>query len=613
MAHRWEVAQSINDDALREVHSSPLIRQVLWNRGVRSVEEARSFLKPDYARDVHDPFLFRDMEKAVQRILKAIDEKERIVIHGDYDADGVCASAILASTIEFLGAKAVVHPAPKQFGDTNNSDGSFCEEHQSFDVKKKQAWCGVYLPHRMEDGYGVAVSAVEKFARANTDLLITVDCGISSNAALTQAHEEGMDVIVVDHHAAPEALPPAHAIVHCDIPGEPYPFRKLSAGGVAFKLAQALLATARLKDLRLHARNTEAFEKWLLDLVAISTVADVMPLVGENRTLTHFGLQVLNKTQRTGLIKLVERARLIARNGNGGILNARNIAFHIAPRLNAAGRMQHASLAYDLLRATTEGEAERLAEALERANGERQRATEAMMEEARVHLARNGAGPITVAWGDAWSVGLVGLVAGKLSEAFEKPSFVIGKMKGAWTGSSRGPQGFDCIAALRATQTLLDRFGGHRSAAGFTLREGVEPASFAAALNEAVAESGVAAAASALAIDAETDLGGLTETFADTLDALAPFGEGNPTPLLLTRGCRVGEVAAVGRDGQHVKCTVMDGAGTAFRAIAFGHNVTDEPVLREGVQVDIVYEPAMNEWNGERNLELTIRDAKQSD
>src|SRR3990167_2146835 len=158
MAHRWEVAQSINDDALREVHSSPLIRQVLWNRGVRSVEEARSFLKPDYARDVHDPFLFRDMEKAVQRILKAIDEKERIVIHGDYDADGVCASAILASTIEFLGGAPHVH-----------------------------------LPHRMEDGYGVSVGAVEKFAREKTDLLITVDCGIASNVALTKAHEAGMD------------------------------------------------------------------------------------------------------------------------------------------------------------------------------------------------------------------------------------------------------------------------------------------------------------------------------------------------------------------------------------------------------------------------------------
>jgi len=531
MGTTWQLPEYEDTEPQRDIHPSLLIRRVLFRRGIRSPDAARIFLYPDYARDVHDPFLFRDMEKAALRILKAIDERERIVIHGDYDADGVCASAILASTIEFLGGAPHVH-----------------------------------LPHRMEDGYGVSAGAVEKFAREKTDLLITVDCGIASNVALTKAHEAGMDSIIVDHHAAPDILPPACAIVHCDLPGEHYPFRKLSAGGVAFKLAQALLSTARLKHLHLHPRNTEAFEKWLLDLVAISTVADVMPLVGENRTLTHFGLQVLNKTQRTGLIKLVERARLIARNGNGGILNARNIAFHIAPRLNAAGRMQHASLAYDLLRATTEGEAERLAEALERANGERQRATEAMMEEARVHLARNGAGPITVAWGDAWSVGLVGLVAGKLSEAFEKPSFVIGKMKGAWTGSSRGPQGFDCIAALRATQTLLDRFGGHRSAAGFTLREGVEPASFAAALNEAVAESGVAAAASALAIDAETDLGGLTETFADTLDALAPFGEGNPTPLLLTRGCRVGEVAAVGRDGQHVKCTVMDGAGTAFRA-----------------------------------------------
>lgn len=578
MPHVWKIFDHIEKGTLAEVHPSVLVRQVLWNRGVRTAEEARTFLKPDYVRDLHDPFLFRDMEKAVARILQAVDEREKIVIHGDYDADGVCASAIFASTLEFLGAKPIVH-----------------------------------LPHRMEDGYGVSVRAVEKFTCEKINLLVTVDCGISSVEALTRAQEAGIDVIVVDHHTAPSELPPAHAIVHCDIPGETYPFKKLSAGGVAYKLAQSLLATARIKHLNLSGRNVEAFEKWLLDLVAISTVADVMPLVGENRTLVHFGLQVLNKTQRMGLIKLIERARLIARGagGNGG-LNARNIAFHIAPRLNAAGRMKHASLAYALLRAEKEADAEQFAEELERANGERQRVTEAMMIEVRAHLARNGAETAAVAWGEKWSVGLVGLVAGKLADEFETPAFVIGKMNGQWTGSSRGPDGFDCIAALRAVQTLLDHFGGHAQAAGFTLKEGVAPEAFAEALNMAIGTNGIATSRPVLSIDKEIGFSELTDKFTEMLNSFAPFGEGNPHPLLLTRQCYVQEVSHVGRDEQHVKCTVVDGEGVAKRAIAFGHNGEETPVLREGAQVDIVYEPIMNEWNGGRNLELYVRDARTS-
>lgn len=581
MSYQWNIAESIQENCLQGVHPSVLVRQLLWNRGVKTAEEARGFLKPDYQRDLHDPFLFRDMEKAVARILKAVEGKERIVIHGDYDADGVCASAILATTLEFLGGSPRVH-----------------------------------LPHRMRDGYGLHARTVESLAEERVDLLITVDCGIANADAISRATACRIDTIVVDHHHAPETLPAAHAIIHCDIPGEPYPFHKLSAGGVAFKLAQAILRTARFKSLHLSERNVEAFEKWLLDLVAISTVADVMPLVGENRTLVHYGLQVLSRSRRIGLSALMRNAGLLkyaeGLNGNGRGLSARDIAFGIAPRLNAAGRIEHASLAYDLLRAEEETHAEGLVQQLERVNQKRQQITEKMFTEAVMQIERMDDAPLIVVAKDDWSVGLVGLLAGKLSDEYARPVFAIGGMNGGWTGSCRAVPGFDCTAALADVASHLAHWGGHTEAAGFTLSEGVTPEAFREMIMAATSLRAFVPQGHAMDIEAVVALEEVDEPAVEALEAFAPFGEENPVPLLLTTRCRVSDVSMVGKDSNHVKCTVMNEKGNTRRAIAFGHADKEIQVLREEALVDMVYEPKINVWNGNRAVELYIRDCRLS-
>ncbi|MEW6610572.1 MAG: single-stranded-DNA-specific exonuclease RecJ [Patescibacteria group bacterium] len=582
MPRVWKVANQMHKDALQDIHPSWLVRQLLWNRGIQSVEGAQVFLKPDYGRDLHDPFLFRDMERAVERILRAVDEKETIVIHGDYDADGVCASAILATTLELLGASPHVH-----------------------------------LPHRLEDGYGVSMNAIEQFLKMHAQLLITVDCGIANREAIGHAASHQVDTIVVDHHRAPKRFPPAHAILHCDIPGEPYPFRKLSAGGVAFKLAQAIVRTARFKTLHLSERNVEAFEKWLLDLVAISTVADVMPLIGENRTLVHYGLRVLSRSRRVGLIALMRRAGLLKYREdvreNERMLRARDIAFGIAPRLNAAGRMAHASLAYDLLRVEEDTRVDELVQELERVNQQRQRATDAMYAEALIQMKRLGDTPIIVVANNDWSVGLVGLLAGKLADEYARPVFAIGNIKGRWTGSCRAVPGFDCISTLEGVAPCLMRWGGHTDAAGFTLRNDVTIEAFRNALIVAVLQGGFSHHRPHLDIDARAGLEEVGETTVETLESFAPFGEGNPSPLILTTNCRVCEVSTVGRDNMHVKCMVVDEEGARKRAIAFHHMRDDEGILKEGAVVDIVYEPRMNTWNGKREVELHIKDSRLSE
>lgn len=575
MTREWKILPERDNAKLQNAFPSRLVRQLLLNRGIEDESAAQSFLSPDYARDLHDPFLFQDMEKAAARVTRALKDGEHIAIHGDYDADGVCASAIIASTLEFLGGKP-----------------------------------SVYLPHRMKDGYGLKQQAVDTIAAQGATLLITADCGISNIDAITSAQSRGIDTIIVDHHHAPPVLPAAYAIIHCDREGERYPFRHLSAGGVAFKFAQALLRTARLTRLELTERNVEAFEKWLLDLVAISTVADVMPLIGENRALVHYGLHVLRQTKRPGLRMLIGRANSNRQYGNGDF-TARTIGYQIAPRLNAAGRMEHASLAYDLLRADNEADAARLAELLETANSERQRVTDIMFEESIMQTGEGKSGTVMVTYGRDWSVGLVGLVAGKLADRFGKPAFVIGAMNGSWIGSCRGDGVFDCVTALESVADLLDHWGGHAQAAGFTLKEEIEPSQFAEVLQERnVAYAGIRPA---LLIDAVAGFGELDDAIVSMSSQLAPHGEGNPPVLLLTRGALVTRASFVGKSERHVKCALRDVAGIEKTAIAFGHADLDEPHLHEGARVDIVYEPAQNFWNGNSSLELYVRDTRKAE
>jgi single-stranded-DNA-specific exonuclease len=309
MERKWEVASKIDDEIkARFPEIAPTVLQLLWNRGLRTQAAIDEFLNPDYGRDLHDPFLFRDMSKACERLGRACREREKIAVHGDYDADGVCAAAIAVTTLRALGAEA-----------------------------------GVFLPHREIDGYGLNRRTVERLAAEGVKVIVTCDCGIANAAEVALAREKGMDVIITDHHALPAELPGAFATIHPQVPGETYPRDGLAGGGVAWKLAQALVRRAARGGVALPP----GFEKWLLDLVAISSVADLVPLLGETRTLVKYGLVVLGKTRRVGLRELMLAAGVYAEDGRPRrAIDSATIGFQIAPRLNAAGRLDHANAAF---------------------------------------------------------------------------------------------------------------------------------------------------------------------------------------------------------------------------------------------------------------------------
>jgi len=372
-----------------EIH--PIVADLLKKRGIETAQDIESFLNPDYERDVHDPFLFKEMKGAVKRVSEAIAAKERIVIHGDYDADGLSAGVILDSTLRFLGAE---------------------------DVE-------VYLPDREKDGYGLNTNTINLLDDQDTKLIITCDCGISNAEEVKEAKALGMDVIITDHHEQQEELPPC-IILHPKVEGETYPFRDLSGGGVAFKFAQALLRTAAEGKDEGDQKKYQAFEKWLLDMVAISTVADMVPLHGENRALVKYGLIVLQKTQREGMKAILTLSGLMKEGQLTKELDTHSIGFVIGPRMNAAGRMAHANAAYAALVADNRIDAMRLAGDLEKTNLERRDITEKMFKQA---LSQIGEVPdeacALVAYDPSWTLGVVGLIAGRLMDKLHRPVFIL--------------------------------------------------------------------------------------------------------------------------------------------------------------------------------------------
>jgi len=568
MEKRWSVRERFPDEfGKRGAGLPPPVLQILWNRGITEPDAIDAFLHPDYERHLHDPFLFGHMRRAVDRLLAAIDRGERIYIFADYDADGVSAGTILSNAIGAYGT------VP-----------------------------GIYIPHRETEGYGMSMQAVEFMAKEGAKVVITCDCGISSRAEIAAAAERGMDVIVTDHHMQPAELPDrAFALIHPKLEGETYPWKGLSGGGVAFKLAQGLLATRAPAGIG----NLEAFEKRLTELAAISSVADMVPLLGESRTLVSFGLKVLRKTTRVGLRKLYETAGIRPDRIDTG-----TIAFQIAPRVNAAGRMDHANTAFALLSATDESEAARLSIALNGTNVERQKMTEIIAREAREQTAATGQAeaPLIIVRDDRWAAGLIGLVAGKLVEEFNRPAFVFTRKSDTeLVGSGRSIPAMNIIAAMQSMPELLSRFGGHPQAAGMS----ITPERF----DEFRARIREAAAAAlkdrdltpTLSIDAELPLTALSWELQAAIEEFAPFGMGNPTPRFLARGVRVVQASAMGVGGKHLRLSVCEGDGPAQRCVAWRAGGWAER-LSPGDRIDVVYELEVNEWNGRRVLQLHVVD-----
>lgn len=561
----------------------PVALRLLWNRGICTQEEMDVFLGPDWSRDTHLPSLFRNMPTAVARVFNALGNGERITVHGDYDADGVCGTTVLVSTLRDITrsfpAQTPLNPPLVRGEDLLSS----------------------YIPHREKEGYGLSVATMEKLAAEGTKLVVTVDCGISNKDAIDRGKELGVDTIVCDHHAMPVELPEAAILLHPQVPGETYPNKHLCGTGVAFKFASALIVEAT----RRGAAFADGYEKWLLDLVAIATVTDVMPLTGENRVLESYGLKVLNKTRRTGLVKLLEVA-----GSKVGQLDTVSIGFQVGPRLNAAGRMEHADGALRLMLEEDPTRAAEYALALNQVNVDRQAASEKMYREALALVGDPGDAKCLVVQKDDWGPGLVGLVAGKLVNDFCRPVYAVGKEGDRYVGSGRTYGGFDVTAALFACKEHLDRFGGHPQACGFSMAGEEKYAAFVAAMRaHADATIRPEDLRPVLRLDADLELEEADWTLLDAMQKLEPFGQANPRPLFAARGVIPVGIDAIGEGGKHLRLSARGKGGRMAKFIGFRFGEWASK-LKPGAPIDVAFELGVNEWKGNRELQLRIVDLK---
>lgn len=563
----WKIAEPINEDEkIKFPDINPVILQLLRNRGLTDAEEIDKFLRPQYD-DLHSPFLFRDMKKLVARVRQARDNQETVCVYGDYDSDGVCSSVLLFEALRAVGLAKVE----------------------------------VYIPHREKEGYGLNKAAIDYLAGLGVKLLMTVDCGSTNVEEVDYARQKGLDVIIIDHHELP-AKPPAGvvAFINPHLAGETYPFADLAAVGVTFKAAQALWQEFNLPSGQ---------DKWFLDLAAIATITDMMPLVGENRVLVKFGLKVLNKTRRPGLQFLVKAMR-----GSLGKLDVYDVGFKIGPRLNAAGRIDHANTAYELLETSDAEAASKLARELNAANAERQAAMERAVKQALLQVeAQLPHNKVLLAVGDDWPVGVVGLVSGKITERFNRPSLVVTRTAKGLVGSGRSIAGFDITAALaEIAPDYLERFGGHAGACGLTLKPVDILEDFIKAINiiadKKLSEDDLI---KALKIDAVLTLDQVNWDLVSALENMAPFGMANPRPRFASNQVKISDIKTMGSDGQHLRLMLWQN-NTTREAVSFGSGAEWGSQLQFGDMIDAAYEIDINEWNGERRLQLKVADIKKA-
>lgn len=560
MRYQWKVADRTEDD---------LLRQLLKNRGITGEENIARFLNPDWDRDVISPWTFTRMREATARVFEALEKGEKIVIHGDYDADGTCGATLIYTALRTLALPNV----------------------------------SVFLPDREKDGYGVALHTVERFAQEGVKLLITVDCGIANDVPLDFAHAQGIDVIVCDHHQLGEKLPAHATILHPLAPGETYENKTLCGTGVAFKLACALFEEARKRGRAVP----EGSEKWLLDLVAIATVTDVMPLKGENRALEYFGLKVLNKTKRLGLLAMMEYGRTPM-----GKIDTETIGFQIGPRINAAGRIKSAEVAFRCLSAETTEDASRYAGELERLNRERQKISDVAFSQATDMIAlRQTSASVHVVWSELWMPGVVGLVAGKLVSEFGAPAFAFAKVGEHYVGSGRSIGGFHLVEAMRACGDIFLKSGGHPEACGLTVAS-IEHLQLFQERIDAVGKTHFKdqSIERALMIDGELPPEEATRGFFDQLMGLAPFGQGNPRPVFYAKHLLITAMDVMGSTGSHVRLSVATPWGPK-KCVGFGF-AKDVAMFAKGDRVDIAYELALNEWNGNEEVQMRLLDIRAS-
>ena len=608
---RWRLHEKLPEEHFARFHDVPrLVVQILHNRGIREPEHVHRFLDHEPLFDTN-PLRLKGMSEAVTRLQAAVQRHELIAVFGDYDADGVTAAALLTQTLMALGAQ--------------------------------MRSAGAYIPDRTREGYGLNRQALDALAQEGVRLVVTVDCGVRSVDEAAYAAEHGLDLIITDHHTVGAQLPQAVAVINPKQPECEYPFKQLAGVGLAFKLAQVLLSTA--------PQPSSLGEDDLLDLVALGTVADVSSLVDENRALVTRGLARLNSAPRLGIRKLMEQVGLAA-----GSVDSQTIGFALAPRLNAAGRLDSAYAAYELLMTDDEAKAADLARQLDGQNRDRQQLTLSAVEKARRFILADhplaelppcedrglpktgdyrGRGFLYLLADPSFSEGVMGLVAGRLTEEFYRPALVAHLGEEVTRGSARSIPELHITHALDECADLLVRHGGHSAAAGFTVRNENLLALHTRLLEIAARELAEKSLEPVLQIDAELNLRGIDRRtvedvltgrasrqqvcqgsqtdhglqILDGLDRLRPFGSGNPAPVFASFGLEVKRKQPVGSDGRHLKMMLQDGR-QVWDAIGFNLAGRSDEV---GELVDVVYRLEVNTWNGRQSLQLVIEDMRAAE
>ncbi len=561
MNKKWELNEA--NDALinkisEEFNVSKLVANIIANKGLTNSDEIEVFLHPRRT-DFHDPFMMPDMEKAVDRVVKAIETHEKVAIYGDYDVDGITSSTVLKRFLAERGLET-----------------------------------DVYIPNRLHEGYGLNENAIREIADTKHTLIITVDCGITGNKEIELAKSFGIDTVVTDHHEPTETLPDAVAVVDCKRKDNKYPFNGLAGVGVAFKLTQAI-------SMRLGVREEEYLK--YLDLVCVGTISDIVPLVDENRTISKLGLKLVRQTRNIGLKVLLDSIGYKK-------IDSMAISFGVAPRINACGRMGHEKEALELFLTDSKDEAERITHNLNEYNQERQEIEKRIFNEAQKMMEdpEQQKLPCIVLGGENWHHGVIGIVSSKITEMYFKPSVLLCYEDDLARGSGRSIPGFDLHEALMKCQDTIERFGGHSMAIGITIKKD-KFKEFSDEFEKIAKSAKIDEIVPIINVDAKINLNEINREIIESLKLLEPFGEGNKMPIFAFKNLKIDSIRALS-EGKHIKMTLKDG-NSIINAIGFNLGYLSNE-YRIGDKIDVVGTLEINSFNGVDNLQINLKDVMKS-
>ncbi len=564
MIKKWiysKIDSATIEDVAKVNNISKLLAKIMLARGIDTPEKINNFLNPEIS-SLYDPFLFNDMDLAVDAVINSINNNEKITIYGDYDVDGITSVAVLKSYLIERGAN-VAH----------------------------------YLPNRLEEGYGLNNEAIDKIAEDGTNLLITVDCGISAYEEIEYAKSKGMKVIVTDHHECPKVMPEAIAVIDAKRSDSNYPFSSLAGVGVTFKFIQAI---SKKLDL-----DRKSYLKYI-DIVALGTIADIVPLVDENRIIVKYGLILMEQTRNIGLKALID----VSGYAKGEPINSTVISFGLAPRMNAAGRMGKADLALDLLLEKEPQKAINMAMELSETNKTRQNVEKEIIDEIinMVESQKLYEKDVIVVHNEGWHHGVIGIVASKITEMYYKPTILISVEDGVGKGSGRSIEGFDLHEAVSECSDMLLKFGGHEMAIGLSISEELIE-KFTDKLNEIAESKNIKELQPTLPVEAEITSKEISMDTIKELEALKPYGEGNPMPLFVYRNAKVDGVRLLSNE-KHLKLTLKEDSNI-FDAIAFNMD-NKKYSIKQGDKVDVLHSLEINTFNGIQKVQLNVKDIKKS-